>query len=203
MNSPLPRRRLLSMAALAALAVPLAACTPTESNVAEQAKKGDGKGYIAGDGTVQEYAPGQRAEPVEFTATSFDGESINTADWEGKVTVLNFWYAACAPCRLEAPTLKKLSNEFKKQGVQFIGVNVRDEKAAADAFDKTFGLEYPSINDVKDGGVQLALAKIVPAQAVPTTLVIGPDRRVTARVLGVTEESTLRSLIKTALADGK
>lgn len=203
MNNPLPRRRLLSLAALSALAVPLAACTPTESSVADQAKKGDGKGYIAGDGTVQEYAPDQRSEPVNFSATSFDGTTITTADWDGKVTVLNFWYAACAPCRLEAPTLKKLSEEFKKQGVQFIGVNVRDEKAAADAFDKTFGLEYPSINDLVDGGVQLALAGIVPAQAVPTTLVIGPDRRVTSRVLGVTEESTLRSLIKTALDQGK
>jgi hypothetical protein len=51
-----------------------------------------------------------------------------------------------------------------------------------------------------DGGVLLALTKYVPPQAVPTTLVLDRDHRITARVLGATEESTLRSLIKTALA---
>jgi peroxiredoxin len=195
------RRNLLAIAGLAGLALPLAACSSKESDLAQQARKGDGKGYIAGDGTVQEYAGDDRSKPVDFTAKTFDGDTVDASTWTSDVTVLNFWYAACAPCRTEAPTLKKLSAEFKDQGVQFIGVNVRDEKAAAQAFDRTFGLTYPSIRDV-DGGVLLALTKYVPPQAVPTTLVLDRDRRITARVLGATEESTLRSLIKSALPGG-
>lgn len=191
------------MAALAAAAIPLAACTPKESAVAEQAKDGSGKGYIAGDGSVEEFKPDQRSEPISFTATSYDGTTIDTKDWAGKVTVLNFWYAACAPCRVEAPVLKKLAAEFKDQKVQFIGVNVRDEKAAAEAFEKNFGITYPSINDIADGGVQMALSKLKPPQATPTTLVVGGDGRVTSRILGATEESTLRSLIKSAVAENK
>ncbi|MGO3153121.1 MAG: TlpA family protein disulfide reductase [Galactobacter sp.] len=197
----LSRRNLLGAAGLAGLALSLAACSTKESDLAQQARKGDGKGYIAGDGTVQEYAGDSRPKPVEFTAKTFDGETVDASTWTAKATVLNFWYAACAPCRTEAPTLKKLSDEFRDQDVQFIGVNVRDEKAAAQAFDRTFELEYPSIRDV-DGGVLLALTKYVPPQAVPTTLVLDQDRRITARVLGATEESTLRALIKSALPGG-
>lgn len=196
------RRSLLGLAGLAGLALPLAACSSKESDLAKQARKGDGKGYIAGDGTVQEYRGKDRSKPVDFTAKTFDGTRVDAAKWTAEATVLNFWYAACAPCRTEAPVLKKLSGEFKDKGVQFIGVNVRDEKAAASAFDRTFGMKYPSIRDV-DGGVLLALTKYVPPQAVPTTLVLDKDRRVTARILGSAEESTLRTLIKSALTGHK
>lgn len=189
------------MAALAAAAVPLAACTAKESSVAEQAKAGTGKGYIAGDGTVQEYSGENRSDPVEFTAKTFDGTTVDASKWTAGATVLNFWYAACAPCRTEAPTMKKLSAELEAEGAQFIGVNVRDEKAAATAFESTFGITYPSIRDI-DGDVLLALTQYVPPQAVPTTLVLDRERRITARVLGVADESTLRSLIKTALSEG-
>lgn len=200
-QNPRPSRRaLLGLAGLAAVTVPLAACSAKESNVAKQAKEGTGKGYIAGDGTVQEYSGKDRSDPVQFTAKTFEGTEVDTAKWTAKATVLNFWYAACAPCRTEAPTLRKLSNEFKDQDVQFLGVNVRDEKAAAEAFDATFKLSYPSIRDL-DGGVLLALTQYVPPQAVPTTLVLDSQRRITARILGVADESTLRSLIKTALSD--
>lgn len=197
-SSPRPsRRNALGLAALAALAVPLAACTPQDQNVTDNAKDGSNKGYVAGDGSVQEYKGSERGRPVEFSGVDFDGKTIDAASLRGKPAVLNFWYAACAPCRTEAPTLKKVSEEFSKQGVAFVGVNVRDEKAAAESFDRTFGLTYPSIRDL-DGGVLLSLADFVPPQAVPTTLVLDAQGRVTARVLGVVEESTLRSLVKTA-----
>ncbi|MDR2256748.1 MAG: TlpA family protein disulfide reductase [Arthrobacter sp.] len=196
------RRALLGLAVAGLGAVGLAACSTESTDLGKQAKDGSGKGYIAGDGTVREYVGDERSAPVQFTATTFSGDTIEASKLENKATVLNFWYAACAPCRTEAPTLKKLSEEFKSQGVEFIGVNIRDEKAAAEAFDNTFGLSYPSIRDL-DGGVLQALTQFVPPQAVPTTLVLDSERRITARVLGVAEEGTLRALIKTALTGTK
>ncbi len=78
--------------------------------------------------------------------------------------------------------------------MQFFGVNLRDEKATADAFDKTFGLTYPSFND-KDGGVLLAVSGLVPPGAVPTTLVVDKQGRVASRVLGEIQKGTLKALI--------
>ncbi|WP_104086357.1 TlpA disulfide reductase family protein [Arthrobacter sp. GMC3] len=192
-------RRSLLAASGAALTLALAACT-SKDPLSQQANAGDNKNYIAGDGSVTEYAAAERSAPVEFTGKLFDGTTVNSADFPGNVTILNFWYAACAPCRLEAPDLQALYTEFAPQGVKLYGVNVRDEKATAEAFERTFELTYPSIID-KDGGVLLALSKVVPPQAVPTTLVLDKKGRVSARILGTAEKGTLKALIASALAE--
>jgi thiol-disulfide isomerase/thioredoxin len=56
------------------------------------------------------------------------------------VVVLNFWYAACAPCRVEAPVLEALWTDLQSEDVLFHGVNVRDEEPASTAFERSFGI---------------------------------------------------------------
>ena len=196
------RRSFLRIGAGLALGVPLAAalagCT-VEDPLAEQAKAGDNKNYIAGDGSVTEYAVADRGEPVELTGTLFDGTKVSAADWAGDVVVLNFWYAACAPCRKEAPDLVELHETFAADGARFYGVNVRDEARTAEAFERNFAIPYPSFED-RNGEVLLAMTRFVPPQAVPTTLVLDREGRVAARILGLAEKGTLKALISDALA---
>lgn len=199
-NHSLARRAVLGALLVGASATALVACAPENPEIKND---GSGKGFIAGDGSVSLYEGEDRSDPVSFTAKTFDDTTVDSSTWTAPVTVLNFWYAACAPCRTEAPTLKKLSDKFAAQKVQFVGVNIRDEKAAAEAFDRTFGLTYPSIRDVGDSGVLQALSSYVPPQAVPTTLVLDKDRRVVARILGVADESVLNSIITDTLAESK
>ncbi|ALE07212.1 thiol-disulfide isomerase [Arthrobacter sp. ERGS1:01] len=198
MTSSLSRRSLLA-ASGAVLAVALAACTAKDP-LAVQANAGDNKNYIAGDGSVSEFGVSSRSKPVEFTGKLFDGSTVNASTFPGHVTILNFWYAACAPCRKEAPDLQALHAEYEAAGVKFYGVNVRDEKATAEAFERNFGLSYQSVAD-KDGGVLLSMTKFVPPNAVPTTLVLDKQGRVAARILGEADKSTLKSLIESALAE--
>ncbi|WP_171027179.1 TlpA disulfide reductase family protein [Pseudarthrobacter sp. NamB4] len=185
--------------ALAALTVGLSGCAQ-EDALAQQAKAGDNKNYVAGDGSVTEFAAGDRKSAVQVEGTLFNGTTVAPADFQGKVTVLNFWFAACAPCRVEAPILEELHQEFKDQGVQFLGVNLRDEKATAEAFEKTFNLTYPSFDD-KDGSVLLSVSGLVPPGAVPTTLVLDKQGRVASRVLGEVQKGTLKALIAAAVAE--
>ncbi|XAS71431.1 TlpA disulfide reductase family protein [Micrococcaceae bacterium Sec5.1] len=201
MDNNLSRRGVLTAGGvlLAGLTMGLSACAQKDS-LAEQARKGDNKNYVAGDGSVTEFAKADRAAPVALKGTLFSGTTVKPEDLKGKVTVLNFWFAACAPCRVEAPQLEALHQDFKDQGVQFFGVNLRDEKATAEAFDKTFNLTYPSFND-KDGAVLLSVSGIVPPGAVPTTLVLDKDGKVASRVLGEIEKSTLKALITSAVAE--
>ncbi len=180
------------------LALTLTACTANDP-LAKQAAAGDGKNYIAGDGSVSEYAPEARGESVELTAELYDGTVVDSADWQGRVTVLNFWYAACPPCRLEAPDLQALYEKYKDDGVMFYGVNVRDPEATAAAFERNFGVTYPSIDD-RDGGVLFSMTQYVPPQAVPTTLVLDKQGRIAARIIGLAEKSTLDALISDAAA---
>lgn len=201
-NNTLPSRRSLLSAgglALTALTLGLSGCAQ-EDALAKQAKAGDNKNYVAGDGSVTEFAVGDRKEAVQIQGALFSGAAVTPADFQGKVSVLNFWFAACAPCRVEAPLLEELHQEFKDQGVQFFGVNLRDEKPTAEAFEKTFNLTYPSFDD-KDGGVLLSVSGLVPPGAVPTTLVLDKQGRVASRVLGEIEKGTLKALITAAVAE--
>lgn len=169
----------------------LTACSGDDP-LAEQAGNSGGKNYIAGDGSVMEISEAERGETVQFGGDTFDGEVISDETLNGP-TLVNFWYAACAPCRVEAPDLADLSQEYEDD-VQFLGVNVRDAGDTAAAFERNFGIEYPSIEG-RDGQVLLEFADYVPPQAVPTTLILDDEGRVAARVLGAVEHSTLDSLL--------
>ncbi|MCQ6273225.1 TlpA family protein disulfide reductase [Pseudarthrobacter sp. R1] len=183
---------------MGAAVLALAGCG-SQDVLTAQAKAGDNKNYIAGDGSVNEYPPGSRGSRVSLEGQLFNGEKVSSRDWAGKVVVLNFWYAACAPCRAEAPDLAALHTEFKDKGVLFYGVNVRDDAATAEAFERTFKVEYPSFDD-RDGGILLAMTEYVPPRAVPTTLVLDTEGRVSARILGISQKGTLKALITSAAA---
>ena len=192
-------RGLGAIAALAIAATTLTACTANDS-LANQYRAGDNKNYIAGDGTVTEFAATGRGAPVKWSGSLADGSKLGSNNLSGVVTVLNFWYAGCAPCRAEAPDLVAIAKAYPK--VQFIGVNVRDAAGTAAAFERKFKITWPSILDANSGSVVLAFTGIVTPQAVPTTLVIDAKGRVAARVLGRIEASTLKALIKRVVEEG-
>ncbi len=193
-------RRLLAAVSLVLAAVTLAGCG--SDPLAEQYRAGSGKDYIAGDGTVETYAAGERKAPDEFSGDTDQGGALSSADLTGEVTVLNFWYASCPPCRAEAPDLQALAEQFEPDGVQFVGVNTRDEAGTASAFADTFGITYPSILDFRTASVQLAFSNTIPPNAVPTTLVLDREGRIAARILGqVTEPSILETIIRDTVAE--
>jgi len=190
----------LALTGLISLALVLTGCTTDP--LAAQYREGSSKGFIAGDGSVTEIAASARGEAVSFTGTGEAGETITSADYAGEVLVVNFWYASCAPCRAEAADLQKLNAQFDGKGASFLGVNVRDQAANAAAFNKTYGITYPSVLDVNDGSMQLSFSGSIPPNAVPTTLVLDKQGRVAARILGqVTSPSILQTLIRDTVAE--
>lgn len=191
-------RKLLAVLALIAV-LPLSGCA--NDSLAEQYRSGGNKNYIAGDGTVTEYSKSDRPVAASWSGITESGGVISSSQLEGVVTVMNFWYAGCAPCRIEMPELRDLQDEFLDQGVQFIGVNVRDSSETALAFARKIDLNFPSIMDAETGSVVLAFTGVVTPQAVPTTIVIGKDGKVVARVLGRIDQGILRTLIASAVKE--
>ncbi len=181
------------------IALSLAGCA--SDPLAEQFRSGDSKNYIAGDGTVTEFASEQRPTFLPFSGETESGQMLDSEALAGQVVVMNWWYSACAPCRAEAPDLQALYEEFQDQGVQFVGVNVRDTSETALAFDRKFDISFPSIMDAQTGNVSLAFQGIVSPQAVPTTLVIDKQGKVASRILGRIDPSILRTLIETVVAE--
>jgi thiol-disulfide isomerase/thioredoxin len=191
--------RVAGIVALAASMVLLAGCTT--GSLDDQVANGSDDGYISGDGSTVELTPEQRTDPVEFEGVDENGGAISSADFLGSVYVVNFWWAGCAPCRVEAPDLAALSEEYDE--VPFLGVNTQDGPDNARSFSEEYGIEYPSILDVDDVSVQLAFAGSgMPPNAVPTTLVMDREGRVAGRVSGlISDPSILSAMIDRVLEE--
>ncbi|WP_396446282.1 TlpA family protein disulfide reductase [Actinomadura sp.] len=178
-------------AAAAALCGLLAGCAGT--GAAGSGPDGGDNRFISGDGNVTRYAPADRKSVQDVTGERLDGEPFKLSDLTGKVVVVNFWASWCAPCRGEAPSLEQVYAENKGKGVEFVGVNFKDSKANAKAFERKFKVTYPSLFDA-DGRVTLAFRE-VPPSAIPSTLVLDRRGRVAARVIGATTYSKLNPLV--------
>jgi peroxiredoxin len=179
----------------------LAACT--NDPLAEQYRSGEGKGFIAADGfEVVEIKPADRTEPVDFEGVLDTGEATTSDEYRGEVLVVNFWYAAWAPCRVDAPLLEEVNQSFAAVDVAFLGVNLYDGAEASQAFAETYGVGSPSALASVDGSIKLAFAGQTPLNAVPVTLVLDREGRVAARVIGQLSETTiLETLVDDALGE--
>lgn len=187
--------RVTAVVIAAAVLVLATGCSSSEDELGDS-----GGSYVSGDGTVSEFAIDDRGEPIGFTGETDTDATVTAEQYRGQVLVVNFWYAACPPCRVEAPWLEELSQQFADDGVQFLGVNIRDGKATAQTFATSFGITYPSVIDT-DGAVTLAFTGLASPTAVPTTIVLDRQGRPAARIVGLIDKSVLESLIEAALEE--
>lgn len=178
----------------------LSACS---SESLAESVQGAETGFVAGDGSTTSIPAGKRTEPVTFSGLDEYSKPVTSADFIGSVTVVNFWYAGCAPCRAEAKDLTGAAATFAGQNVKFLGINTRDQAAQALQFANEFQVPYPSILDAPgQRAAQAAFAGQVPLNAVPTTLVLDTQGRVAHRILGqLASQSQLETLIKETLQE--
>lgn len=193
------RSRALVAGATAALVVLLAACSSPAPGAGSTSSAG--AGYRSEDGATQTWPVGSRTGPVELTGTDVDGTVQDVAAWRGDVVLVNTWYAACPPCRAEAPDLVAIANADRAGGLHVLGVNSTDAAGTAAAFARQFDVPYPTIID-SDGSAVAALQGVVPINAVPTTVLLDRQGRVAGRIIGRVDPSTLRSMVDALLAEG-
>lgn len=183
-----------------ALTLSVAACADDPNSLASQAKAGDRKGYVSGDGSVEKIATDKRQVPVKLTGKTLDGKDWSVAEEKGSVVVVNVWGSWCGPCVAEAPDLQKAWDELSKAAkpVKFMGIDFREAPERGRAFLKANNTTYPSLTD--ESGV-LILALQGKAPTVPTTLVLDKTGRIAARINGVATKATLTGLVDDVLAE--
>ncbi|MGB0035097.1 MAG: TlpA disulfide reductase family protein [Candidatus Acidiferrales bacterium] len=141
----------------------------TEAN--SESPQANGKGIIRFANNPQPMPP--------FLVNDLDGKVVSTAEWHGKVVLLNFWATWCPPCRMEIPELIALTERYKDR-LQVVGISLDDAPPGeVKAFAKEMGINYP----VVIGGREI-LAEYGGVPALPTTFVANPDGRIVQKHVG-------------------
>jgi len=181
-----------------ACALLLTACGADASSTGSAADKS----YIAGPGVVDRVAAAQRRPAPRVQGPGVGGGRIDSAEYRGKVVVYNVWGSWCPPCRAEAPALREVATETAADGVQFVGINIRDNEASARAFERRFAIPYPSLFS-PDGQVLLLFRGTLPPNAIPSTVVVDRRGRVAARIVGGATYGKLRAVVDGVLAEDR
>jgi len=141
----------------------------------------------------------KQEDGLTYGATSYHATN-DPATYKGKVTVVNFWGSWCAPCRAEMPGLVKAYDELNKDGVAFLGVNVRDPNVdLAKAFVDQYKVPFPSIRDPQS---KLALEFEIPPAGIPTTVILGKNGRPAKTFRTAVVESDLVAAVREVLDGG-
>jgi thiol-disulfide isomerase/thioredoxin len=196
------RGRLVTGGALLGAVLALTACTGLGAG-AGGADVGPGvANFPGGDQTLTLLAPDKRPTPGPLKGATVDGGSVDVADYKGHVVVLNVWGSWCPPCQAEADDVQAASQELAREGVRFLGIDVRETggTAAAQAFQRAHGITYPSLYD-ENSDYLLALRGIVAANAIPSTVVLDAQGRVAARFSGKITKTTLVDVVHDVIAN--
>lgn len=158
-------------------------------------------GGTGGRTTVTYDPPETRAALPAISGESLlePGRELSSRAYRGQVVVLNVWGSWCGPCRAEAAALDEVAAASAPRGVQFLGIDVRDQRAAAADFVRDRGVVYPSIHDPP--GRSLLALRGYPRNAVPSTIVLDRSHRVAAVFLTAVLASDLQPVVDRVAAE--
>lgn len=133
-------------------------------------------------------------QPVEppapnLSLTDLNGEPVHTANYKGKIVLVNFWAAWCVPCRKEIPEFVRLQEKYPDK-IQIIGISLDDSKSELLKFYKTQRINYPIVQgDLK---IADAYGGIL---GLPTTYIIDEEGRIRGHQVGSTNFGQLEQQI--------
>ena len=172
-------KRAVLAAALVALGVIAMAGLAACSTGNDAAVYGGSFTFVSPGGQTEfSYPVDQRGTVGDLSGPDLANKDATVAlsDYAGKVVVVNFWGSWCGPCRAESDELNTAAAALAGQGVQFLGVNVKDTRDAGADFLNSKQVGYPSIFDPSMR--TLLSIRGYPSGSIPSTIVIDRQGRV-------------------------
>jgi cytochrome c biogenesis protein CcmG/thiol:disulfide interchange protein DsbE len=148
-------------------------------------------------GSIESTQMGGRKAP-EFTVPLFDQfeqDELALADLRGQVVVVNFWASWCVECYKEAELLEQAWQDYKDQGVMFVGVDYLDTEKEALKYMVKYGITYPSGPDIGS-----KISKAYGLTGVPETFFIDKDGNIAHVQIGPIEHEQLYALLDELVA---
>jgi thiol-disulfide isomerase/thioredoxin len=132
----------------------------------------------------------------ELAGEGVAGGTVGPEDYRSRPVVVNFWATWCGPCRREQPALQRLAEEYAGS-VAFVGVNFRDDAAAAAEYVREFEVTYPSVLDpTGEIGFDFSIPYL------PATVLVDETGELRYRLLGAQPESNLRRYLEDVVRSG-
>ena len=131
----------------------------------------------------------------DFTLADLDGNWVSLSELKGKVVLLNFWGTWCGPCRREIPAFIKLTEKYKKDGLEIVGITLTSGPPEnIQSFSDKWGINYTLLTDIEGNETQVVTAKYgqVTGQritGIPTTFIIDREGYIRQRYVVPRSES--------------
>ena len=144
--------------------------------------------FIAGNGATSYIAIKDRVAAPNLSGMTLLGKEYSLP--KDELAVINVWASWCSPCRAEEPTLSAMATKYPD--VNFLGILTRDNPVNAEAFVRKNKSPYPTLID---DSVLIGFSKSLPANAIPTTIVLDKNGLVAGRISGVVTIASLTELL--------
>ena len=144
--------------------------------------------FLAGCDAAPKQAP-------SWTLPGVDGKAVRSAEFAGKVVLLDFWATWCPPCKMEIPGFIELQKQYADKGLVVVGVSIdQDGPSVVREFVKAQGINDPIV--MGDAAVQSAFGGI---EGVPTTFLIDRTGKIVQKHVGYTSKEEFEAAIKKLL----
>jgi len=109
----------------------------------------------------------------DFTLADIDGNSVQLAQFNGKVVYLNFWASWCRPCMKKMQRLRPFVSDMEKKGIIFLNVSLdRNEKEWQQAVER---LQFGGVHAMADGDIDSEIAQKYEVRILPQYYIINKN----------------------------
>ena len=130
--------------------------------------------------------PGETFIVPGFELPSLSGGKIDIRDYRGKVVFINFWATWCATCKVEMPSMQKVYDQFKDQGLEMLTISVDKDLSLIQPFMDEYQLTFPVLLD-PDSDVA---KKVYKTTGVPETFIVNKHGIIVHKAIGPRDWAT-------------
>lgn len=136
---------------------------------------------------------------VDLKLKDLSGAEQSLSSFKGRIVILNFWATYCIPCREEMPDLAAIQNEYAAFGVQVIGASTDEaaDRAKVLQFIKETKVNFP----IWMGTTSSDMLRFGLGTALPGSVVIGKDGRISKVISGIVNQADLKKQIDALLSE--